>query len=80
MCCIKDFISVERIGQIFVFSPKYECIKCRGQTEIKFNIGNADRVIWDLTKIEAYKNYVAGFTSSVIVIPPLAPYQIQCGY
>lgn len=47
-------------------------------TLIKFNVGNADKVIWDLTKVEAYQNYVAGFTPSAIVIPPLAAYQISC--
>lgn len=45
---------------------------------IKFNIGSADRVIWDLTKCEAYKNFIAGITSSPVLIPPLAPYQISC--
>jgi len=45
---------------------------------VKFEIGNADKAIWDVTKCEAYKNYIAGITSSAIVIPPNAPYQIQC--
>lgn len=44
---------------------------------LKFTIGAADRAIWDLTECEAYTNHVAGVTSSPIVIPPLAPYQIS---
>lgn len=44
---------------------------------IKFTIGTSDKVIWDLCKCEAYKNGIAGVTPSAIVIPPLAPYQID---
>lgn len=44
---------------------------------IKFNIGNADRVIWDLTKCEAYTNFIAGITPSAVLITPRAPYQIS---
>jgi len=44
---------------------------------IKFNIGAADRTIWDLSECEAYKSYIAGVTPSPVVIPPLAPYQIS---
>jgi len=45
---------------------------------IKFNIGAADRIIWDLSKCENFKNYIAGVTPSPVVIPPLAPYQVSC--
>ena len=45
---------------------------------IKFDIGAADRTIWDLTKCECYKNAIAGVTPAAVVIPPLAPYQISC--
>jgi len=44
---------------------------------IRFDIGNAHRAIWDITKCEAYLDAVAGITSSAIVIPPLAAYQIS---
>lgn len=44
---------------------------------IKFTIGSSDKVIWDLCKCEAYKNGIAGITPSAVVIPPLAPYQID---
>ncbi|MBW2559620.1 MAG: hypothetical protein JRE40_02070 [Deltaproteobacteria bacterium] len=44
---------------------------------IRFTIGVADRCIWDLTKCEAYKNFIAGITPSAVVIPPKAPYQIS---
>lgn len=52
-------------------------IKPQDVSLIKFNMGSADRTIWDLTECEAYKNYIAGVTPSPIVIPPLAPYQIS---
>ena len=45
---------------------------------IKFEIGAADRTIWDLSKCESYRTGIAGMTSSPVVIPPLAPYQISC--
>ena len=45
---------------------------------IKFEVGAADRTIWDLTKCEAYTNAIAGITTAAIVIPPLSPYQISC--
>jgi hypothetical protein len=44
---------------------------------IKFTIGTSDKVIWDLSKCEAYKDGIAGVTPSAVVIPPLAPYQID---
>ena len=44
---------------------------------IKFDIGAADRTIWDLSKCEAYSNSISGMTSSPVVITPLTPYQIS---
>ena len=44
---------------------------------IKFDIGNADRVIWDISKIECYRYSPVGITPTAVVIPPLAPYQIS---
>jgi len=52
-------------------------IKAQEVSLIKFNIGAADRAVWDLSECEAYKNHIAGVTPSPIVIPPLAPYQIS---
>lgn len=46
-------------------------------TLIRFNVGNAYRAIWDLSKVQCYRNAVAGITSSAIVIPQRAPYQIS---
>ena len=42
-------------------------------TLIKFNIGAADRVIWDLTKAQAYYDGAVAVSPSVVVMPPLAP-------
>lgn len=44
---------------------------------IKFNVGSSDKVIWDLTKCEAYRDGIAGVSPSAIIIPPLTPYQIS---
>ena len=44
---------------------------------IKFDIGNAWRALWDCTKFEVYDNMPVGISSSAIVIPPLAAYQIS---
>ena len=44
---------------------------------IKFTIGSGDRVIWDLSKAEAYKTGIVGITPSAVLIPPGASYQID---
>jgi hypothetical protein len=44
---------------------------------IRFDIGNAHRAIWDVSKCEGYMDGVAGITSSAVIIPPLAAYQIS---
>ena len=46
-------------------------------TLVKFNIGNADRVIWDLTKAQLYYSGAVAVSPSVIVMPPLAPITIS---
>lgn len=43
---------------------------------IKFDIGNADRVVWNLAKVEAYTDFMAGIAPTAIVIPPNTPFQI----
>ncbi len=42
-------------------------------TLIKFNIGNADRAIWDLTKAQLYYDGAVAVSPAAIVMPPLAP-------
>ena len=42
-------------------------------TLIKFNIGNADRVIWDLTKAQLYYDSAVAISPSAVVMPALAP-------
>ena len=46
-------------------------------TLIKFNIGNADKAIWDLTKAQLYYDGAVAVSPSVIVMPPLAPIVIS---
>ena len=45
-------------------------------TLIKFNIGNADRAIWDLTKAQLYYKEAVAVSPAAIVMPPLAPIDI----
>lgn len=44
---------------------------------IKFNIGNADRAIWDMTKADIYYDGAVAVSSGVIIMPPLAPITIS---
>ena len=46
-------------------------------TLIKFNIGNSDRVIWDLTKNSLYWEEAVAVSPAAIVMPPLAPIDIK---
>jgi len=46
-------------------------------TLIKFNIGNADRAIWDLTKANLYYTQSVAVSPAAIVMPPLAPITIS---
>jgi len=46
-------------------------------TLIKFNIGSADRVIWDLTKAQIYYKGAVAVSPAAIVMPPLAPIVIS---
>ena len=45
---------------------------------IRFNIGNAYKAVWDMSKIQSHKNSCAGITPSAILIPQRTPYQISC--
>lgn len=45
-------------------------------TLIKFNIGNADKVIWDMTKANLYFEEAVAVSPAAIVMPPLAPIDI----
>jgi len=45
-------------------------------TELKFNIGGADRVIWTLQQLNVEEGY-AGVSPGGVVIPPNAPYTIS---
>ena len=38
-------------------------------SQIKINVGGADKVIWDIESLYAHKNYPVGFTSSGVLIP-----------
>lgn len=46
-------------------------------TLIKFNIGNADKVIWDLTKAQLYYEESVAISPAAVVMPPLAPIVIS---
>jgi hypothetical protein len=43
---------------------------------IKINVGGSDKVIWDITCIEAYPNDMVGFAPSAVIIPQNASYNI----
>ena len=45
-------------------------------TFIKINVGGADRVIWDLTSVEAYPDNLVGFTPTAVIIPQNASFNI----
>ena len=45
---------------------------------IRFNIGNAYKAVWDMSKVQCHKNAAAGITPSAILIPQRVPYQISC--
>jgi len=44
---------------------------------VKINVGGADKVIWDLTSIEAYPEQQIGFTPSAVIIPQNASFVIS---
>lgn len=52
-------------------------IPANSVTLIKFNIGNSDRAIWDLTKAQAYYQGTVAVSPAAIVMPPLAPIVIS---
>lgn len=46
-------------------------------TLIKFEIGAAERAIWDLTKAQSYYEGAVAVSPAVIIMPPLAPIVIS---
>jgi hypothetical protein len=52
-------------------------VSANAVTLIKFNIGNADRAIWDLTKAQLYYDSAVAISSAAVVMPPLAPIVIS---
>ena len=43
---------------------------------IKINVGGADKVIWDMTSIQAYPSNLVGFSPSAVIIPQNASFNI----
>lgn len=63
---VRDFRG--SVGLAGVLTPTANAV-----TLIKFNIGNADRVIWDLTKAQLYYDSAVAISPAAVVMPPLAP-------
>ena len=43
---------------------------------VKINVGGADKVIWDLTSMEAYQDMNVGFTQAPVLIPQNVSYNL----
>jgi len=44
--------------------------------QVKINVGGADKVIWDLQNMEAYRDNLVGFSPSAIILPQNVSFNI----